>query len=131
MSDEPSRPEVPPYKLVVALRVFDVLQVAIRMGAYVAMIYFGVTVPMRETAGQETVLALAYRVVLDMKTHVILPYVAAGVFGWLWRKERRTRITAIERENRRNRELEEKIDPGRTSSGFNETGRRTTSSGGA
>ena len=130
MLDEPSA-ERPPYWFVVTLGALDVLKVAVRMAAFVAMVYLGVTVPVRETAGQETVLALAYRVVLDMRLHDFVPYVAVCVFGWLWWRERRTRITVVERENRRNRELEEKIDSGRTLSGFDETGRRTTSSGGA
>ena len=86
--------------------------------AVVFMIYFGLTVPIRETAGQETVLAVAYRAVLDLKVHLIVPYVAALCFFLLWRKERTTRIAAVARENRRNRELEKKLDPRRTSSGF-------------
>ena len=130
MPDEPSTPR-PPTSLVVTLAVIGLLRVAVYMAGAVALVYFGLTLPIRETAGQETALTVGYRAVLDMKMHIILPYVAAGGLGWLWWSERRTRITAVERENRRNRELEEKIDPGRTSSGFNEIGRQTTSSGGA
>lgn len=121
----------PPAFLVVILAVFRLLTVMVYMGGAVALVYFGLTVPIRETAGQETVLTVGYRAVLDMKMHIIFPYVVAGGFGGLWWQERRTRISVVERENRRNRELEEKIDPGRTSSGFNEVGRQTTSLGGA
>ena len=130
MPDEPSAQRAPAW-LVVALATINLLKVAVYMAGAVALVYFGLTVPIRETAGQETVLTVGYRAVLDMKMHIILPYVASGGFGWLWWSERRTRITAVKRENRRNRELEEKIDPGRTSSGFNEIGRQSTSSGGA
>ena len=98
----------------------DLLKRVIYVAGAVAVVYFGLTVPIRETAGLETGLTVVYRAVIDMKAHVILPYVAAGSFGWLWRRERRTRIDAIERENRRNQELEKQIDPGRTSSGLQE-----------
>lgn len=81
------------------LAAFSVLRVVAYMAGAVAIVYFGITVPIRETAGQETVLTVGYRAVLDMKMHIILPYVAAGGFGWLWWSERRTRITAVEREN--------------------------------
>ena len=119
MPDEQSDPR-PPAALVVTLALISLLKVGVIMAGSVALVYVGLTLPIRETAGQETVLTVGYRAVLDMKMHIILPYVAAGGFGWLWFSERRTRINTVERENRRNRELEEKIDPGRTSSGFNE-----------
>jgi len=116
---------------VVALEAIALLRKAVYVAGAVAIVYFGLTVPIRETAGLETGLTVAYRAVINMKAHVILPYVAAGGFGWLWRRERRTRIAAVERENRRNRELEKKIDPGRTPSGLQELDRQTTSRGGA
>ena len=130
MPDEPLGPR-PPALLVVTLAVIGLLRVAVYMAGAIGLVYVGLYLPIRETAGQETVLTVAYRAVLDMKMHIILPYVAAGGMSWLWWTERRTRITSVERENRRNRELEKEIDPGRTSSGFNEIGRQTTSSGGA
>ena len=101
------------------------------LAAAVAMVYFGVTVPIRETAGQETVLTVVYRAAIDMDIHVIVPYVTTAWFSLLWWNERRTRITAVERENRRNRELEKKIDPDRTSSEFIEIGRNKTNKGGS
>ena len=130
MPDEPPV-QHPPSALVVTLYVIDLLKQAVYVAGAVAVVYFGLTVPIRETAGLETGLTVAYRAVVDMKAHVVLPYVAAGGFGWLWRRERRTRIAAVERENRRNRELEKLIDPGRTSSGLQELDRQTTSPGGA
>ncbi|MDE2904667.1 MAG: hypothetical protein OXQ28_01135 [Acidobacteriota bacterium] len=131
MPGEEAPTQSPQVAIALIFATFGLLRAIVYMGGAVALVYFGLTVPIRETAGQETVLTVAYRAVLDMQMHIILPYVAAGGFGWLWRNERRTRIAAVERENRRNRELEEKLDPGRTSSGFKETGRQTTSSGGA
>lgn len=130
MPDEPPARH-PPTALVVTLAAIALLRQAVYVAGAVAIVYFGLTVPIRETAGLETGLTVAYRAVINMKAHVILPYVAAGGFGWLWRRERRTRIVAVERENRRNRELEKKIDPGRTSSGLQELDRQTTSRGGA
>ena len=127
MPDEP----YPPPRLVTTIAVIDLLKTALRAGGLVGVVYFGLAVPIRETAGQETGLTVVYRAVVDMKMHAILPYAAAVGAILAWWKERRTRIVAVERENRRNRELEKQLDPGRTSSGPQETRRQTKSSGGA
>ena len=107
--------------VLIVLQTFQLLNLLMWLLAAVGIVYFGVTVPIRETAGQETVLNVGYRTAVDMDLHVVLPYAAVALFFWLWRKERNTRIDAVARENRRNKELEMKIDPGRTSSGLQET----------
>lgn len=110
---------------------FRTLRALFWAGAAVAIVYFGVTVPVQEAAGEQTTLTLFYRVLVDTEMRVILPWATAGGFGLLWRKERRTRITSVARENRRNRELEKKIDRDRTSSGLVETGPVDDELGGA
>lgn len=61
-----------------------------------------------------------FQALIDLDLHVALPYVAVGAFGSLWYRERRLRKGAVKRENERNRKLEQKLDPDRTSSGFKE-----------
>ena len=104
----------------VALAVLSLLKAIVYTAGAVAVVYFGLTVPIRETAGQQTVLTVVYRAVIDMELHVVVPYVASAGFCGLWWSERRLRKSAVRRENQRNRELEKKIDPDRTSSGFTE-----------
>lgn len=106
--------------MTVVLQVFRLARFLFGCGTLVAVVYFGVTVPIRETAGQETVLTVAYNALVDVNAHLVVSYAAAALFGGLWWRERRTRIDAVARENRRNRALEMSIDPGRTSSGFEE-----------
>ena len=97
-----------------------IIKTAIIVAGSVAWVYYGIAVPVQATAGQETALSVVYQAIVDFDLHVVLPYAVAAVFLGLWRKERRTRITAVKRENRRNRELEKMLDPNRTSSGFEE-----------
>lgn len=85
----------------------------------VLIIYFGIAVPTREAAADGD-LTVVYRVLLQLRT--VLPVVGILVFAYMWWRERRLRIATVARENRRNRMLEQKIDPGRTSSGFVEDG---------
>ena len=85
-----------------------------------ACVYFGIAVPVQATAGQDTAISIIYRMLLEFNAHVIVSYGAAAVFFGLWRRERGTRIAAVRRENRRNREFEKTLDPNRASSGFEE-----------
>ena len=132
MPDESAaEPNVPTAQVIAILERFKTLRTLIRGVVGVALVYYGVAVPITATAGEETVLTVAYRTVVDLDVHVVVPYGATALFGWLWWRERTTRISAVERENRRNKELEKKIDPGRTSSGFQEKQPIDTSPGGA
>lgn len=115
-----SSPNATPSGLILGLEAFKFLHASIWPAALVACVYLGVTVPARETAGLTTTLTVAYRIIGDLRLDVLVSYVAAGTFGILWRKERRTRIEAVAREHRRVEELERRLDPNRTSSGFEE-----------
>lgn len=97
-----------------------IIKTAIIVVGSVGWVYYGIAVPVQATAGKETALSVVYQAIVDFDLHVVLSYAVAAVFFGLWRKERRTRITAVKRENRRNRELEKMLDPNRTSSGFEE-----------
>ena len=126
-----AEPNVPTAQVIAILERFKTLRTLIRGVVGVALVYYGVAVPITATAGEETVLTVAYRTVVDLDVHVVVSYSATVLFGWLWWRERTTRITAVERENLRNKELEKKIDPDRTSSGFKEKQPTDTSPGGA
>ena len=120
----------PPSALIIGiLETCRVLRWLIGGATIVGLAYFGVAVPVTVAAGQETNLTVVYQALVDLRVHIILSYGAAVVFFTLWRMERKTRIIAVARENRRNKELEKRIDPGRTSSGFQEESRQTPSLG--
>ena len=85
----------------------------------VLIVYFGIAVPAREAAADGD-LTVVYGALLQLRT--ILPVAGVLAFAYMWWREHRLRITTVARENRRNRKLEQKIDPGRTSSGFVENG---------
>ena len=84
------------------------------------VVYFGVTLPVRESVGQETAIRLAYDAIVDLRLDVAIAYSAAALFGVLWRRERQTRIKAVARKHVRVVELEQQVDPQRTSSEFKE-----------
>lgn len=119
-STAPPEPDKTPSGLIFSLEALSVLRSAIYVGGIVACVYFGVTVPVRETAGQTTVISLFYRVIGDFKLHAVISYATAASFYVLWRRERKIRIEAVGREHRRVEALERHIDPNRTSSGFEE-----------
>ena len=80
--------------------------------------WFCIGAPAIAFAGQETHIGL--EALVDLKLHFVLPWAAAGFFFVLWSRERRLRKDTVRRENQRNRNLELKLDPDRTSSGFEE-----------
>ena len=91
------------------------------VGAVIVLsVYVGVALPLKYSAGKETVISLVYKVVLDARLEVILPYVIAALFAGLWRRERRLRKTSVRREHVRVEKLERNKDPNRTSSGLEE-----------
>lgn len=120
VTPSPSGETRTPSGLIFALESLSVLKVAIYAGAIVGCVYFGITVPVRETAGQQTGISLAYEIIGDFKLHAVISYTAAVSFYALWRKERKLRVESVAREHRRVEALERQLDPNRTSSGFEE-----------
>ena len=109
-----------PSFLVITMACIRLVRLVVWFLGIAGLLYLSVTVPILATAGQETTLTVLYQMALDLELHVIVSYAAAGVFGGLWLKERHLRKVTVERENRRNRVFETQIDPGRTSSEFQE-----------
>lgn len=110
-------PQVPT-SAVVVIEGLRTLRTLIWAVAVVALGWLCVAEPVRALAGQQTM--LDFQALIDLDLHVALPYVAAVLSVGLWHRERRLRKSAVRRENERNRKLERKIDPDRTSSGFKE-----------
>ena len=84
------------------------------------IVYVAVPLPLKYSAGKETAISLVYKVVLDARLEVILPYAIAAAFATLWGRERRLRKTSVRREHERVEKLERNKDPNRTSSGLEE-----------
>ena len=84
------------------------------------IVYVAIPLPLKYSAGKETTISLVYKVVVDMRLEVILPYVLAALFAGLWRRERRIRKMSVRREHERVAKLEAAKDPNRTSSGLEE-----------
>ena len=114
MQDEPeSKPSTTTALLI--LEIFKTARWVCACTCVVLAVYFGIAVPVRQAAvGGD--LTVVYGALLQLRT--ILPVATVLAFAALWWRERRLRITTVARENRRNRELELKIDSDRTSSGF-------------
>ena len=105
--------------VVLILEFFRTVRWVSAFACVVLIVYFGIAVPTREAAADGD-LTVVYGALLELRT--ILPVTGMLAFVAMWWRERRLRITTVARENRRNRELERKIDSGRTSSGFVEDG---------
>ena len=82
MADSPPPP--PPW-LIIAVAMFTFLQALAWRVALVSCVYLGVTLPVRETAGEVTIIGIAYEIIGDFRLHVVVPYVAAATFGILWK----------------------------------------------
>lgn len=122
MPDEPTRFPTSVLVASVIIEVIALLKTALRVGGWVGAVYFGLTVTIREAAGEETAIKVFYQAVLSMEMHVILPYVAAIGAIWRWQKERSAHADEVRRLNWRNQELEKLLPKNRG---------QTTSSGGA
>lgn len=84
------------------------------------ILYVSIVLPLKYSAGKETTISLIYKVVLDTRVEVILPWVLVALFAGLWRRERQIRKMSVRREHVRVEELEKDKDPNRTSSGLDE-----------
>lgn len=91
--------------------------VAICLGV-VGSLYVTVALPVKYSAGEETVIRIFYNAIASFKLYVIIPYVAAAAFFSLWIRERKISKKAIHREHQRLKELEKEKDKNRTSSGL-------------
>ena len=80
--------------------------------------------PVRDAAGQQTIITVTQQWILDANLHVYLAWGAAAgsiAYGWF---ERRKRLREREERDRRIIALETQIDPSRTSSGLSLEGER-------
>lgn len=94
---------------------------AVRWGGAVGITYFAYKA-VESLAGRETGASLLVELVSDFKLNIVFPWLVAiggAVFGLLQRYLRRT---TIQRLHRRIHELEELVDPGRSSSNLTSTG---------
>lgn len=107
-------------KVAVFMGIITVLRLAVWLGGIALIVYVGVALPMKYTAGQETTIQVLVRMAGMLRLHVLVPAAAVAVFLGLWRRERRVGMAAVAREHKRVEELEKKLDPRRTSSGLEE-----------
>ena len=121
MPDEQTRYPMSFVVASVIIEVIELLKTALRTGGWVGVVYFGLAVPIRVTAGEETVITVIYQAVVSMTLHVILPYAAAAGAIFAWWKEHRARAREVRRLYSRNQELEKLLQKNRG---------QTTSSGG-
>jgi len=97
-------------------QVLDLFKLVIWFVGLSVIVALFITLPTYYSAGKQTSLNVVYKAVADFKLHMILPYAIAAVFGELWRRERNTRKSTVEREHRRVAELEMELDRRRESS---------------
>ena len=84
------------------------------------IVYVAIPLPLKYGAGKETAIGLVYKVVLDARLEVFLPYVIIVLFAGLWGRERWLRKMSVRREHERVEKFEKNKDPNRTSSGLKE-----------
>lgn len=98
--------------------------VAIIAGAFVASVYCGIYLPIKETAGETTFISYTVNFLWDIKFHIWAAWgAAASCAGWaIW--EKRSRIKERGEKDARISELEEFIDPLRTSSELTPAGEK-------
>ncbi len=87
-----------------------------------AVVYAGFYLPVKESAGQQTIITVAQNWVVDANIHVYLAWGAAAggvAYGW---NERRKRLRERKAKDERIIQLERKLDPNRTSSGLTTEG---------
>jgi hypothetical protein len=107
-------------KLLVILQAFNLLRLIVWFLGIALCLYVGVALPIRYGGGQTTTINLVYKLILDLKMHVIIPYAVATLLFGLWKRERRLRKISVKREHERVDALERRLDPYRSSSGLKE-----------
>jgi len=104
-----------------------------RIWAQVAKIFLGCTtavlvslfaiyLPIKESAGQETVINYVANLVADFDLYMWASLGAAGVAGTGWYRERKKGVEERAQRDQRIAELERQIDPNRTSSNMTPEG---------
>jgi hypothetical protein len=109
-------------KFLIITRSFDLAAIAFRFAGWAGLLYMGVVLPLKLTAGKQMIVNFVYGAALDLKLHMVVPWAAAALFGGLWQWERHLRKKTVAREHDRVVELEKRLDPGRTSSGLTPMG---------
>lgn len=88
----------------------------------VLIVYFGVYGPVQALAGKKTLADFGVKLLADVKLGEIIPYVATAM-GWLFGvNAQRLRRNTTARLTNRIRELEQQIDPSRSTSGLTPRG---------
>jgi hypothetical protein len=102
------------------VQIYQTVRALIWGGVIIGCFYVGVALPVKYSAGQETSITFVAKALLGMEVHIWLPYLVATGLAVLWKRERNLRKRTIRREHERVEAFEKKIDPNRTSSGFEE-----------
>lgn len=86
----------------------------------VFLVIFAIYLPVKEVAGKDTqfLLELATKIAIDKWMY----FLVCGLFGGGWYLERRSRQKYVKRHSGHEKHLQEKLDPGRGTSGLNEDG---------
>jgi hypothetical protein len=104
-------------------RIFSFSGSAIWCATICFVAYFAFYAPVVETAGQTTVISTTANWIADFRIHYIVAGGAAGVCGLGWYRERKQRHKEREEKDKRISELETQLDPSRTSSELDPTGK--------
>jgi len=108
-------------RVLLVARIFDLLKDVLRYGFY-AWIVWGVVLSMRELAGKSTDARFVFEYFFSRENDYALPWVLATV-ATIWALlERRFRYQKTEQLTARTKELEQRLDPSRSSSGLATTG---------
>ncbi|OYV84065.1 MAG: hypothetical protein B7X04_01520 [Parcubacteria group bacterium 21-54-25] len=83
-------------------------------------IFFAVVWPLKITAGKTTIVNVLFHMIANVHASVAISWATTAGFGYLWVRERRIRKKSVRREHVRIVELEQLLDPNRSSSGIDE-----------
>ena len=115
---------VPPRWYVTTIIAFNLVKLVLTFGGIALCIYLAVVYPLKIAGGTDTTIKLFYIATVDAliegRLQVVIPFGLNILLASLWFRERRNRKPAIAREHRQVEQLENLIDPNRTSSGFKE-----------
>lgn len=87
-------------------------------GATLVLCFYFVSDAFKQMAGKSTDLSAALKAVVDLRVNEYVSYGLAGMFGVGWYTERRLRRRTIKGQGKHIKELEQRLDPERRSSGL-------------